>query len=35
MSAEPTVSVLIPCHNAVPYVGAALDSVLSQTWRRL
>ena len=35
MSAEPTVSVLIPCHNAAPYVGAALDSVLSQTWRRL
>jgi GT2 family glycosyltransferase len=35
MSAEPTVSVLIPCHNAAPYVGAALDSVLGQTWRRL
>jgi GT2 family glycosyltransferase len=35
MSAEPTVSVLIPCHNAAPYVVAALDSVLGQTWRRL
>jgi glycosyltransferase involved in cell wall biosynthesis len=35
MSAEPTVSVLIPCHNAALYVGAALDSVLGQTWRRL
>jgi glycosyltransferase involved in cell wall biosynthesis len=35
MTAEATVSVLIPCHNAAPYVGAALDSVLGQTWRRL
>jgi GT2 family glycosyltransferase len=30
-----TVSVLIPCHNAAPYVGATLDSVLGQTWPRL
>jgi GT2 family glycosyltransferase len=35
MSAEPIVSVLIPCHNAAPHVGATLDSVLGQTWRRL
>lgn len=35
MNAAPTVSVLVPCHNAAPYVGAALDSVLGQTWRRL
>jgi glycosyltransferase involved in cell wall biosynthesis len=25
----------MPCYNAAPYVGAALDSVLAQTWRRL
>ena len=31
----PTVSVLIPCHNAAPYISAALDSVLTQTWRPL
>ena len=29
------VSICIPCHNAAPYVGAALDSVLAQTWRHL
>lgn len=33
--AEPTVSVLIPCYNAAPYVGATLESVLAQTWKRL
>ena len=32
---EPTVSVLIPGYNAAPYVGATLESVLGQTWRRL
>ena len=26
------VSILIPCHNAAPYVAAALDSALAQTW---
>jgi glycosyltransferase involved in cell wall biosynthesis len=29
------VSICIPCHNAVRYVGAALDSVLSQSWTPL
>jgi glycosyltransferase involved in cell wall biosynthesis len=29
------VSVCIPCHNAAPYVAAALDSVLSQSWTPL
>ncbi len=29
---KPLVSICIPCHNAAPYVGQALDSVLSQTW---
>jgi GT2 family glycosyltransferase len=33
--AESTVSVLIACHNAAPYVGAALESVLAQTWQPL
>jgi glycosyltransferase involved in cell wall biosynthesis len=26
------VSILIPCYNAAPYVAAALDSALAQTW---
>ena len=26
------VSILIPCHNAEKYVGAAVESALSQTW---
>lgn len=29
----PLVSVLIPCHNADSFVGAALDSALAQTWQ--
>ena len=35
MSHQPLVSICIPCHNAAPYVGAALDSVLVQTWKNL
>ena len=29
------VSICIPCHNAVHYVSAALDSLLTQTWENL
>jgi glycosyltransferase involved in cell wall biosynthesis len=29
---HPTVSVLIPCHNAEKYVGETIESVLRQTW---
>ena len=28
----PLVSILIPCHNAAPFLGAALESCLAQTW---
>src|SRR5438128_218951 len=31
----PLVSVLIPCFNAEQYIGAALDSVLGQTWKHI
>jgi len=31
----PKVSILIPCYNARPYVGAALESALAQTWPNL
>lgn len=27
-----TVSVVIPCHNAAPFVGEAIESVLAQEW---
>lgn len=27
------VSILIPCYNAAPYIAAALDSALAQTWQ--
>lgn len=29
------VSICMPCHNAARYVGAALDSVLAQTWENV
>lgn len=29
----PLVSVLIPCFNADPYIAAAIESVLAQSWR--
>lgn len=29
---EPRVSILVPCHNAAPYVASALDSAFAQTW---
>lgn len=32
MSVPPLVSVIIPCHNAEPWLAATLDSVLAQTW---
>ncbi|MES2922360.1 MAG: glycosyltransferase family 2 protein [Verrucomicrobiota bacterium] len=32
---SPLVSICIPCHNATPYVGAALESALAQTWPNL
>jgi glycosyltransferase involved in cell wall biosynthesis len=31
----PTVSVLIPCHNAAPWLQAAVNSVRAQTYRDL
>ena len=27
-----TVSVVIPCYNAAPFVGEAIESVLAQEW---
>src|SRR3954453_13558526 len=35
MMPGPTVSVVLPCFNAVRSVGAALDSLLTQTYTRL
>ena len=29
---KPRVSIIIPCFNAEAWVGAAIDSVLAQTW---
>jgi glycosyltransferase involved in cell wall biosynthesis len=34
MSQDPLVSIIIPCHNAEPWLGATLESALGQTWRR-
>jgi glycosyltransferase involved in cell wall biosynthesis len=31
----PRVSVLIPCHDAAPYIAETLDSVLRQTWTNI
>ncbi|MEM7145840.1 MAG: glycosyltransferase family A protein [Verrucomicrobiota bacterium] len=31
----PPVSILIPCYNAAPWVGAAINSALAQTWQPL
>ena len=31
---QPLVSILIPCFNAAPWLGVALDSCLAQTWPR-
>ncbi|MFA5058388.1 MAG: glycosyltransferase family A protein [Opitutaceae bacterium] len=30
--APPLVSILIPCHNAAPWLAATLESALAQTW---
>jgi glycosyltransferase involved in cell wall biosynthesis len=35
MTPKPLVSVCIPCYNAEAYVGAAVESVLSQSWPHL
>lgn len=29
---SPLVSIVIPCHNAAPYLAATLESVFAQTW---
>lgn len=29
---HPLVSICIPCHNAAPYVGQAIESILAQSW---
>ena len=29
----PAVSIIIPCHNAAPWLGETLESALTQTWR--
>ncbi len=31
----PLVSVLVPCHNAAPWLAATLESALLQTWQRV
>jgi glycosyltransferase involved in cell wall biosynthesis len=32
---NPLVSIVIPCYNAEPWVAAAIESALSQTWLRI
>jgi len=32
---DPLVSILIPCHNAAPWIGETLRSALGQSWARL
>ena len=29
---DPLISILIPCHNAAPFIAATLESALAQTW---
>lgn len=29
---DPLISILIPCHNAAPFLAATLESALAQTW---
>jgi hypothetical protein len=35
VNAEPLVSVVLPVHDGVAYLGAAIDSILRQTYQRL
>lgn len=32
---QPLVSVVMPCHNAAPFVAEAMESMLAQSWRPL
>lgn len=32
---QPLVSIIIPCYNAAPWLGAAVSSALNQTWPRV
>ena len=32
---NPLVSILIPCHNAAPWLAETLESALAQTWQNL
>ena len=32
---EPLVSIIVPCHNAAPWLAQTLESALAQTWPRL